>query len=416
MNLLVIAWRNIGRNRRRSLLSLSAVALAVLAITFLFAYLEGMKADIASNLINHYTGEVRIRHEKYEDFERFNPLHLRVQDADKVIEILGSVEEVSAVSPRIDFSGAVFKDERSYGLRGLGIDFVLERDYQDLSHILFRGSLPDEVRVEGRRVPAVVGRGLADRMDLEPGDSFTLLATTMSRGNNAMTFQITGILDFPVGSLNGATFMAPLPAVQRLLRMDGSVTEVLVKGHKGFQPSETASSIAQALTAAPQREELIIQPWNEIESTYNWLETASVIYNFIALFFLILGSTVIINTVVMTVFERKREIGTLAALGMQQREIIRLFFFEAAIMSFVGSLFGVLLGIGIVLPLSRTGIDLTNAMEGVSFEISNVIYPELNLHSTLLVLIYSTFVASVASYIPVRGISKIAPVEALRAE
>jgi putative ABC transport system permease protein len=101
---------------------------------------------------------------------------------------------------------------------------------------------------------------------------------------------------------------------------------------------------------------------------------------------------------------------------MQQREIIRLFFFEAAIMSFVGSLFGVLLGIGIVLPLSRTGIDLTNAMEGVSFEISNVIYPELNLHSTLLVLIYSTFVASVASYIPVRGISKIAPVEALRAE
>ena len=74
----------------------------------------------------------------------------------------------------------------------------------------------------------------------------------------------------------------------------------------------------------------------------------------------------------------------------------------------------VLLGIGIVIPLSHTGIDFSQAMEGVSMEVSDVIYPMLNLRSTLVVLIFSTIVASAASYLPVRGAAKIEPVEALR--
>ena len=416
MRLLTIAWRNIGRNRRRSLLSLSAIAVAALTITLLFALLGGMEEDLRSNLVNHYNGEVRIRHREYGEYERFNPLHLRVEDATGVIGALEDRPEVSALSPRTSFPGAVFRAGRTYGLQGLGLDFSLEREYQDLSEILVEGAFPDEVEVEGRRVPAAIGNGVAERLGLAIGDDFTLLTTTMSRGNNAMTFQVTGILDFPVGGLNAATFVAPLEAVQRLLRMDRSATQILLKSAPGYTPEETAEAAATALAELPQREELVVQPWTEIRTTYSFMEIARATYSFMALFFFVLGSTVIINTIMMTVVERRQEIGTLGALGMDGRQITKLFFYEAAIMSFIGSLLGVLGGVAIGLVLGRTGIDFSQAMQGVSMEVSDVIYPKVEAPTTLLVLLFSTIVASIASYLPVRGAARIEPVEALRAE
>ena len=416
MKLFVLAWRNIGRNRKRSTLSLSAIAVAAMTITFLFSLLAGMDADLASNLINHFNGEVRIRHEEFGEYERFNPLHLRVRNASEVATAVIGTEGVAAVSPRISFPGAVFREESTFGLQGRGIDFSLEGEYQDLESILVAGKLPDEAQAEGRRVATVIGNGVAERLELGIGDSFTLLATTMSRGSNAMTFEVSGVVDFPVSGLNNATFLAPLSAVQRLLRMDDSVTEILVKSAPGYSPSQTAAALSRTVAGMEQRGELIIQPWTEINTTYSFMEIARVTYSFIALFFFILGSTVIINTIMMTVFERKQEIGTLAALGMDGREITRLFFYEAAIMSFLGSLLGVIVGSAIVLPLSQTGINFSQAMQGVSMEISDILYPILQIRTLLGVLVVSTLVACIASYLPVRGVAKIEPVEALRSE
>lgn len=416
MNLFTVAWRNLGRNRKRTLLSLSAIAVAAMTITFLFSLLGGMDADLASNLINHFNGEVRVRHESYGEYERFNPLHLRVTDAEEVVEALRGTGGVKAVSPRISFPGAVFQEESTFGLQGRGMDFSLEREYQDLERILVLGALPDQAEGEGKRVPVAVGNGVAERLGLEIGESFTLLATTMSRGSNAMTFQVSGILDFPVSGLNNGTFLLPLSAAQRLLRMDGAVTEVLVKSAEGYTPEETAGAVSRSLARFEQREELSVQPWTEIQSTYSFMQIARVSYSFIALFFFILGSTVIINTIMMTVFERKQEIGTLAALGMDSRQITRLFFYEAAIMSFLGSLLGVVVGSLIVLPLSQIGLDFSQAMEGVSMEVSEVLYPIWRLSTTVAVLLVSTVIACIASYFPVRGVSRIEPVEALRAE
>lgn len=416
MKLFVLAWRNIGRNRKRSTLSLSAIAVAAMTITFLFSLLAGMDADLASNLINHFNGEVRIRHEEFGEYERFNPLHLRVRNASEVVAAVMGTEGVAAVSPRISFPGAVFREESTFGLQGRGIDFSLEGEYQDLESILVAGKLPDEAQAEGRRVATVIGNGVAERLELGIGDSFTLLATTMSRGSNAMTFEVSGVVDFPVSGLNNATFLAPLSAVQRLLRMDNSVTEILVKCAPGYSPSQTAAALSRTVAGMEQRGELIIQPWTEIHTTYSFMEIARVTYSFIALFFFILGSTVIINTIMMTVFERKQEIGTLAALGMDSREITWLFFYEAAIMSFLGSLLGVIVGSAIVLPLSQTGINFSQAMQGVSMEISDILYPILQIRTLLGVLVVSTLVACIASYLPVRGVAKIEPVEALRSE
>jgi putative ABC transport system permease protein len=134
----------------------------------------------------------------------------------------------------------------------------------------------------------------------------------------------------------------------------------------------------------------------------------------LAFMFFLLGSTVIINTTMMVVFERRKEIGTIAAMGMTGPEIVRLFFLEAFFISVLGSLLGVLAGIGLTIPLSRVGLDFSDSMGGVDFQLSPVFYPMLNLRSTVFVFFYSTIVASAASFFPSKKASSVNPIEALR--
>ena len=144
------------------------------------------------------------------------------------------------------------------------------------------------------------------------------------------------------------------------------------------------------------------------------MQVATRIYDLIALFFFLLATTVIVNTTMMVVFERTKEIGTIAALGMTGGQISRLFFLESLFIGIAAALAGVALGSAIVLPLSQAGIDYSAAMEGVELNMSDVLYPRLSARSTVLVFCYAIAVTAAASYWPARKASRLQPVEALR--
>jgi putative ABC transport system permease protein len=130
--------------------------------------------------------------------------------------------------------------------------------------------------------------------------------------------------------------------------------------------------------------------------------------------FYVLASTVIINTIMMTIFERTKEIGTLASMGMDGRDIVKMFFLESMFISAIGSVIGALAGGGISLILGQTGIDLTAALEGVDFEISGVVYTKLKAFHVIFAAISGVIVASSISLLPSRQASKIKPVEAMK--
>jgi putative ABC transport system permease protein len=316
---------------------------------------------------------------------------------------------VEAVSPRVQFGTGIYRDGNTYPAVGLGVDFEREREFQDFEDTLIEGSLPENGKNE-----VVLGVGLAKEIGLDVGDNVTLLTKTMRGGTNALTLEITGLLSFPVGSLNSTFFIAPLDRMQYFLRMNDGVTDLLIKVENRMPAEDAAAEIRSALTAAG-RDELEVRAWNEISETYSVMKIADTSYMIIAFLFFLLGSTVIINTTMMVVYERTKEIGTIAAMGMTGPEIVKLFFLEALFISILGSLLGVAAGIGITVPVSKIGLSFGNAMEGIDWEISPVFYPVLNLRSTVFVFIYSTVIASAASFIPSRRAAKIKPVEALRA-
>ncbi|MEW5816372.1 MAG: FtsX-like permease family protein [Spirochaetota bacterium] len=407
MKLRKIALRNIGRNRRRSILSASAIVIAAMSMVLMFSILEGMKKDLHNNLQKYYTGEIRIRNIEYDKNENLHPLHLRIEAYEEVLAALKSFDFTALISPRIQFPTSIYREGANYKALGLGVDFDYETAYQGIAGRLIEGELPEKGKNQ-----MLISPGLAREMGVATGDKITLLSRTMRGGTNAITFQISGKVSFPVEALNNNFFLAPLDRVQYFLKTGEAVIDILVILNNGYNSQKAAA----ALNNLPLFKEKAIEAksWDTIATTYSFIKMAESMYLLIALFFFLLGSTVIINTTMMVIYERIREIGTLNALGMEEGTIVRLFFLEAVFISFFGSLAGVLLGIAIAIPLSYIGIDLSGPMQGMTFEISPRLYPMINLRSTIFVFAYSVIIASLASLIPSRRASKIEPIEALR--
>ena len=225
---------------------------------------------------------------------------------------------------------------------------------------------------------------------------------------------MSGVIGFPIGGMRGL-LLAPLDVVQRFLKLTAAdgVSEILL--YTGSE-EEVPALIAAVGAALPDADPgFAVQAWTETNPLFSMLQVATRIYDIVALFFFLLATTVIVNTTMMVVFERMKEIGTIAALGMTGPQISRLFFLEALFIGVAAALAGVALGCAIVLPLSQVGLDYSAAMEGVELNMSDVLYPQLSVRSTVLVFCYSIVVTAAASYWPTRKAARLQPVVALRA-
>lgn len=419
MNTLRLAWRNVQRNRRRSVLSGLAIVVATMSIVVLFSFLAGMKANMANNLINFYSGEVRLRHGDYGRHEHLTPLHLAVFDVDKLVQSAAGHPDIAAVAPRLSVPGGVFRDEDRRGLMVVGIDPEREDRFSSLSSYVDRGSYAalTQPAATARLIPAAIGSRLAERLGVGVGDRVTVVARTAQRGTNALTFEVAAILRLPVAMLNETMLYTNLTAAQRLAQMPDAASEVLFKLGNGADGAAAEQVVLNAVggengNGGPFE----AQFWQGIRGMYQFMEIAEMMYMFIALFFFILASTVIVNTTMMVVFERRREIGTLSAMGMEAKQVIRLFFTEAAVIATMGGIMGLILGIVVVTILGQVGIDFSDAMQGMDMEISPIIYPMLSARSTILVFFFSLTVSVAAAFLPTTRIARMRPVDALRDE
>lgn len=408
MKLSTIAFRNIRRNTRRSVLSGSAIAIASMVTILLFSILSGMMNDMRDNVQHYITGTIRVRNAEYDRNETLYPVALRVTGYESLVERIDALPGVRTAVPRIEFRSAFYRDDKMVGAMGLAVDFPKDDSILGLERRLVTGVLPAS---DQRQM--LLSSGLAQTLGAEPGDRLTILGTNMYQGLSGMTFTVSGIASFAVQGMNASYFLVPIKAAQTYLGMDDSVTEILtfLKPNEPVAPS--LASISGILHDGG-RTELHALPWTEIGTYATLIQSATLAYDVIALLFFLLGTTVIVNTTVMVIYERIREIGTVAALGMTGAQIVRLFFLESLFISLISSGIGALAGVAVYIPLSIHGLDLSTAMQGVSFEVSPIIYPQLGPGTVFLVFVYAVVIASLASFFPSRRSARINPVEALR--
>ena len=405
------------------MLSAIAIGVAVMVVLFMRGYIGGITDSMFDSLIKIQTGHIKIMHSEYYDKEDMMPLEHMVDGFDgagykQLMPLLESVEGVEIVAPRTKFGVLLSFQEKSRMAMGIGIDPKQEDAVSFLSKTMVEGQyLGDNTNLRSM----IIGGGLADKLGVKLGDKLTVVARTAYDSMKGMTFEVTGIFRYGISLLDNKLFYVPIKATARLLEMGDGASELIVMVDR----PENAEKIADEIKVKFQNNmgnpsddgtsSYAVLSWQQQESLMSMFQTGMSMYRYFYIGLMILASTVIINTTMMVIYERTREIGTIGALGMSSGQIVLLFVIEAMIISAIGSFMGMVVGGGFDLLLSITGINLSALSGGsVDFVVTDIIYPHFGLSILLGSFLFGVVVASAIAYIPARRAAKVEPVEALR--
>ena len=418
--LVKMAWRNLGRHRGRTMLSLLAIVMGVFVVVIAKGVIDGMVGSWLTYSINLDSGHVRIVQPEYRLKERVLSLSYPVGNdetpADEIIDKIRSLPGVRVAAGRIRFGMMLTAQETQEAVVGIGVDFAQEERAIRLSQFVRGHSATGDASDDAGRLPEpgtrqiLLGRDLMAKLGVEVGDRVNALFSTSFGSLRIATFRVSGKMASGLRMLDESTAYIPLDVAMRLLDMDGSVTEIVVFGKSAGLASKLQAQIGRALRG------LAVVPWNEHNELIGFLSKAEAIYTVIYVFLVILASFVVFNTQLMVVSERTHEIGMLSALGLSPESVRRLFTIEGAILAVTGSAGGALLGGVFNLWFGRVGIDLTGITQAMSSEmlLTPRLYPVADYRVLLYSFVLGMAVTMTAVYIPARAAGALEPTQALR--
>jgi len=406
--LLKIALRNVGRNRRRTALTMSALAIAVAALTFGQGYLRGALNGIFDNYARIQSGHVRIVHKGYIDKERLLPLDLAVEDYQAIKGALADIEGAEVAAGRLKFGAMLDLREVNENAFGIGVEPEGERGIMSLDRYIVEGSY-----FSGSRPEMLMGAELAEKLRADIGDTITVISRTAYRSITAMNFRLTGKFKLGFSYIDESSFYIPIGSAQELLDMEGGATEIIVMGSHRDEAPKLARRINDVLRELGI-EDCEALPWQSQGDLYSAISTSRISMGFIFGIIAFIAGLAVVNTMLMAVFERTREIGMMMALGMKGTEIWGLFLLESVVIGLLGGAAGAALGSGLSLLIESRGIHLGGAMRGISMPIGDVIHADFMIRDPLGSFACGVGLVILAALYPAFRASKLEPTEALR--
>lgn len=398
----ILAYRDLMRNRRRSFFSLLAVALGLALMIGLNGFISGVWGDALENNIRLYTGHVQVRDEDYEKEKLSLQWDELLDNGDDFVAMAQAMPQVETAAPILRASAIVNTVDDSAGVQLQGIDPV--------------SSLHDRVResvVSGSFLQAddrsgiVIGQGLADELDLEAGRDINLSMINASGQPVDTVFTIRGVFDTGIASFDNNTVFMPLARAQSFTGVEERVSDVTILLHD----ADDAQLVADSLKAAG----IVVLTADEMNQLMQQtLELGMGFYNILYGIVMLVVAVVIANTLLMSVFERIREFGIFASLGMKGRQIMSMMLIEATFLSLMGILLGWLLGGGLVYYLVTVGFDsgeMGSTVEGIAM--STIMYGRFVPSAFLTFALWTLGVILLASLYPAWYAARLEPVEAL---
>ncbi|MCB9152075.1 MAG: ABC transporter permease [Caldilineaceae bacterium] len=351
-----IGFRDLMRNRRRSFFTLLAVALGLALLIVLNGFITGVFDDAIQNSIRLQTGHVQLRAPSYSD-EKMSLLWADLLDNPaELVAQAQSVAGVQVATPVLWASGIVATPDDSAGLRVYGID-PASAFYEPLRAGLVAGAFP----AADDRSGIVIGQRLANNLGLHVDDNVSLTVVNADGEPVEGAFTVRGIFSTGVVTYDESALFMPLAKAQAFTRTDGHASAIIMM----LDAQDKADAVAAAL-AMPNVKALTWRDLNQV--MIQSVESGMGFYVILDAIVIMIVAVIIANTLLMAVFERIREMGILAALGMKGRQIITMFVLEAAILGIAGIVLGVLIGLGGVSYLVNTGLyvgDMAGSTPGV---------------------------------------------------
>mgnify|MGYP006285728833 CR=1 FL=1 len=411
--LINIALKNMFRNKLRTIVSILAIAFAVMVIVFTRGLIDGMIEDTYSLYINYDTGHIKIIDQEYEQKEKLLSLNytvngLKNRSLKEMQRDLNSLEGIKMVIPRLKFGAAVSTEEELVKMLAWEVKRKKELEFTNLERELNRGRM-----VKTGRREVVMGAELLNKINRSVGQKVTMVYTTAFSSFQGATFEIVGEIKSNLPLLNEQVVFMPIDTAQKLLYLDSEATELLLVTEDRDNVQEFLPQVKNYLYKNGG-EKYLAQNWREGNSFIQMLEVSEKIYFAVYIFLVLLASIVVINTMVMIVKERTQEIGMMSALGLKSREILQLFIFEGLAMAVIGSFIGSLAGGVLNYYLSGVGFDYSAAFEDIDVLMNPIIYPTFKLEHMLFAFAIGVIVTTMTAVIPARKASKLDPTEALR--
>lgn len=422
---LAIAWRNVMRNKKRSFITVFAIAFGLVAMIFMWSLFDGVYPMMVENMTSLFMGHMEVSRPEYVE----KPLlENAVVDGRPILDVLAGSAEVEAYSPRLRVFGLATYGENSQGAAIIGIDPELEKKLGKIDDFVQKGGS----FLEGEQKNGiVVGALLAKNLDVGMGDE--ILLVTSNRFNNLSylgPLPIVGIIKSNVPDIDGSTAFVLRERLAEEVFVDSSVeytnpdarvtdtsgvlTEVAVRIR---QPEKIEEVKAELQKLLPQG--VVLRTWREITP---WIEQAlevDVAFGYIVLFIvLIIIVAGILNTVLMSVMERTREFGIMRALGTKSWQIFITVSLESVMLGLIGLVVGSLFGIVVTLIFSQVGLDVYGSIDkslmAQFFIFESTIYPRLNLQHFLTTCLIIMAAVVLVSLYPARKAAKMEPVAAIK--
>jgi putative ABC transport system permease protein len=407
MNLLRMAWRNVFRHRRRTLITFGAISVGLAYMILMDSFMGGFELYSMRNFVDMESGHLKVHAEGYRNDDNRLPIEIVIKEPEQVMAAMRGKLGFRNITARTVFPAQITDGTDQLPIVGIGIDMATDERVFKYRQSVTRGRFP------GSRLDVLVGQNLARDMGIDTGDYVTVVVRTRVGSWNAYDFTVVGLLGTSDLFIDMNSVVMDLATADELLNMDGAVTEIAVR-------------LGGMADAEPARERFEAAGFTGLEA-WTWRELGELIFQitgtkraggFVLTFVVIVIAAVgIINTMLMAVMERTREIGTMRAMGFGFREVVSLFLWEGALIGVFGSLLGAAFGVGGAMFLDFLAIDMTDILPGGFGSIMPmrmILYTVVDWLFVARVMVLGIGVSLLATLLPARRAAKIQPADALR--
>ncbi len=405
-----MAWRNIWRNPRRSILTILAISFASLLLVFMLSWQFGSYETMIDSAVKIHTGHLQVQAKGYNDKKG---IRMVVTDPAAVGNVLDNTLEVAAHTYRANAFSLVSSKERTYGVVVVGIDPVREARVSTLKKLIRQGSYLSE----GDTDQALVGALLARNLKVGLGDELVVLGQGRDGSVAATVVTVKGIYRSGQDEFDRSSIQITLKNFQDIYSMRGAVHEVVALGKSLEYVTEIKRAVASGVEGIGNKEHFVVLDWMElmpglIEAIQMDLYSGFIFY----IILIIVVAFSILNTFLMAIFERTREFGVLLAIGTTPGRLCKLLLIESTIMAIAGIIIGIILGSLITWYFQVHGIVISGTSELMrQFGLPERIYPQLSMLSASIGPAAVLFITFLTALYPALKVRRFRPVEAMRA-
>jgi len=395
-----LAYKNLMRAKRRTILTFAMLSFGIVIYLMMEGMMDGFDDASFQNLIDFETGHFKIRSTEYDEDYPYD-IDNYIMDAPKLEKSLKKFNFITGIASRVEFLSEVDNGIDSTPVITIGIDPINDSKVFTLQKYITTGSL--------EKGGALIGKTLAKDMQITVGD---LIYNTKKDSHGMATsteFLITGIVKTGDPKINSASILINIDEAREMIRVDGS-RDISIKTKDFKKIKEYKSQLMASLDGH------IIQDWSELSGDFAAImETKRSITGYFILFIVIIALVGIINTIIMSVYEKRKEIGTLMALGLEKKQIRNIFICEGLIIGLFGTIAGLILGTIVNLYFIYVGIDYSAMIGDQDWGMNiSVLKSTWVLPAYFKAFIIVLLASIVASYYPAKKVMKMEPAECLR--